>query len=380
MDIPSGIVTFLFTDIEGATGHLEEDLHGAPGVLQRHNRILRDAVEQHEGHIFNRAGDEFAVSFHSAGHALLSAIAVQAALLSERWTDDTPVCVRMALHTGPAQAIDGAYIGSTINRAARLLSGVWAGQIVLSDATRSQLLDELPADVELVELGLFRLGRDYEEQLYQVVAPDLPTDFGPPPVRLPPAQTHPAERTELAVPNRAPDASTPLDAQSSRSPETLAIFISYRREDSMGHAGWLGSLLMSEFGRDHIFMDLDSIEPGEDFRETIRAAVGACDALLALIGPRWLSVTDAGGEQRLDNSNDFVRAEIRAALERGVRVIPVLLHGAAMPPPEHLPDDIRELAWRNAMVLSDDHFGADVALLIRALRRTRPTRVTLPPT
>ena len=96
-------------------------------------------------------------------------------------------------------------------------------------------------------------------------------------------------------------------------PSSLKIFISYRRDDSAGYAGRLFDNLSAHFGKDQIFMDIDRIEPGEDFVQVIETAVGSCDVLIALIGRHWLTVTD-GTVRRLDNPNDFVRLEIAAAL------------------------------------------------------------------
>src|SRR6185295_12970787 len=102
------------------------------------------------------------------------------------------------------------------------------------------------------------------------------------------------------------------------------IFVSYRREDTSGHAGWLADLLGDHFGKDQIFMDIDNIQPGEDFVHVIEKAVGSCEILIAMIGRHWLS--RAGEPTRLlDNPNDFVRLEIAAALNRDIRVIPVLV-------------------------------------------------------
>src|ERR1043165_3354644 len=105
------------------------------------------------------------------------------------------------------------------------------------------------------------------------------------------------------------------------------IFISYRRNDSAGYAGRLFDGLSAHFGEDQIFMDIDYIEPGEDFVQAIETAVGSCEILIALIGPSWLTIENVTG-RRLDNPNDFVRLEIVAALARGIRVIPVLVQGA----------------------------------------------------
>jgi TIR domain len=108
-------------------------------------------------------------------------------------------------------------------------------------------------------------------------------------------------------------------------------FISYRRDDSAGHAGRLFDRLSDHFGRDQVFMDIDSIEPGVDFAQVVEDTMGRCDAVVALIGPHWLTVADSTGRRRLDNPEDFVRLELATALKRGIRVIPALVHGAAIP-------------------------------------------------
>jgi hypothetical protein len=150
----------------------------------------------------------------------------------------------------------------------------------------------------------------------------------------------------------------------------LRIFISYRREDTGWAAGWLFDRLASHFGRDQIFKDVDSIELGDDFVEVITTAVGASHALLALIGDRWLTVTGQDGRRRLDNSGDFVRLEIEAALARGVRVIPILVDGARMPPADQLPRTLAPLARRQALELSQNRFGSDFQRLLPVLDRT----------
>ena len=112
------------------------------------------------------------------------------------------------------------------------------------------------------------------------------------------------------------------------------VFISYRREDSSGWAGRLYDRLSQRFGGDNVFMDIDTIEPGLDFVEVIQRAVGSCDVLIALIGRQWPTVSDATGQRRLDNPEDFVRLEIAAALRRDIPVIPVLVRATAMPRPD----------------------------------------------
>ena len=147
------------------------------------------------------------------------------------------------------------------------------------------------------------------------------------------------------------------------------IFISYRREDSAGHAGRLFDRLREQFGKDRVFLDVVGIEAGVDFVETIDKAVGSCDVLLAVIGREWLTCCDKQGRRRLDDPNDFIRAEISAALNRNVRVVPVLVEGAEMPPPDALPEELKRLTRRQAVELRDSRWDADVEALISALER-----------
>jgi len=111
-----------------------------------------------------------------------------------------------------------------------------------------------------------------------------------------------------------------------------SIFISYRREDSLAYARHLHDLLLRQFGApNQVFMDLDTLQPGDDFIDTIQQTVASCDVLIAVIGKQWLTVVDEHGWPRLDNPEDFVRLESQTALERKIRVIPALVAGASMP-------------------------------------------------
>jgi formylglycine-generating enzyme required for sulfatase activity len=148
------------------------------------------------------------------------------------------------------------------------------------------------------------------------------------------------------------------------------VFISYRRDDSAGHAGRVHDRLVQELGRDVLFMDVDGIPLGADFVEVLRAEVAACDVLLAIIGPDWLEALDEAGNRRLENAHDFVRIEIATALKRGIPVIPILLEGTAMPEAEHLPDDLKALARRQALDVSHASFQTDLDKLVRQLRGT----------
>jgi glycerophosphoryl diester phosphodiesterase len=156
----------------------------------------------------------------------------------------------------------------------------------------------------------------------------------------------------------------------SASEATGRIFISYRRQDSAYPAGWLYDRLAERFGPEQIFKDVDSIELGDDFVETITNAVGSCDILLALIGQEWLDVAGSDGSRRLDDPDDFVRLEIEAALERKVLLIPILVEGALMPLADQLPPSIAPMVRRQALELSPNRFRADTERLLDVMERT----------
>src|SRR6478672_7564491 len=155
----------------------------------------------------------------------------------------------------------------------------------------------------------------------------------------------------------------------SAAPSAGRVFISYRHEETAWQACWLFSRLADRF-RGQIFKDIDSIQLGDDFVEAITTAVGSCDVLLALIGERWLTITDEQGTARLDDPDDFVRLEIEAALTRNVRVIPILVEGARMPRADELPASLARLARRQALELSPARFDADIRRLLMVLDRT----------
>jgi len=149
------------------------------------------------------------------------------------------------------------------------------------------------------------------------------------------------------------------------------ILISYRRDDSAAYAGRLFDRLSDAFDPGNIFIDIDTIKPGQDFVQTIGESVIRCDAVLAVIGPRWLAIKDAAGQRRLDHSDDLVRMEIASALNRGIRVIPVLVGGAEMPQAGDLPSDLSKLARLQALEISDGRFHHDVHRLIQALGESK---------
>lgn len=153
----------------------------------------------------------------------------------------------------------------------------------------------------------------------------------------------------------------------------MNLFISYRREDSIDIAGRLADRLIAEFGKKNIFIDVDSIPLGVDFRVHLDNEVSKCDMLLAIIGPDWVGETqDHQGAlegRRIDDDADFVRLEVASALSRSIPVVPVLVRGAKLPKPDDLPPDLREIVFRNAIEIgSGAAFHESVSRLLRGLR------------
>jgi len=147
------------------------------------------------------------------------------------------------------------------------------------------------------------------------------------------------------------------------------VFVSYRREDTGPYARLLQLKLGESFPDVPVFMDLDSIEGGVDFGEAIKSGLNSCAVLVALIGARWLTAAGEDGGRRLDDPGDYVRYEIRTALRRGVRVIPVLVDGAKAPQPKQLPGDLQKLARLNALEMSYARLDYDAARLADVIHR-----------
>ena len=195
MTLPSGTITFLFTDIEGSTQLWQRQPATMPAALARHHELLAAAINANGGYVFQVVGDAFCAAFTTPAAGLAAALAAQRALRDEPWGDTGAILVRMALHTGttPVQPGDfksGEYrSGITLSRTARLLSAAHGGQILLSQAAAELLRDHLPADVGLRDLDEHRL-KDLvrPERLFQPIVADLPAAF--PPLRTLDQHTH----------------------------------------------------------------------------------------------------------------------------------------------------------------------------------------------
>ncbi len=148
------------------------------------------------------------------------------------------------------------------------------------------------------------------------------------------------------------------------------VFISYRRDDKRDFARGLYERLARHLGEQQIFMDVDSIDLGVDFTEVVNQRLAQCSVMLVVVGKNWLDSVDSGGRRRLDNPDDLVRLEVETALGRpDVRVIPILVDGAKAPESTELPESLRPLARRNALIMTHENFGADFGRLFTVVEK-----------
>jgi predicted ATPase/class 3 adenylate cyclase len=197
--LPTGTVTFLFTDIEGSTKLAQEHPDTWESLRKRHHAILKSAIESHNGYVFQIIGDAFCAAFHTAGDALRAAVKSQIDLHAENW-GDAIIKVRIGIHTGKAEIQeDGEYHGYlAMSRVQRLMSAAHGGQVLISLSTEELIRDELPESASLRDMGERRL-KDLirPEHIYQLVIPNLPVDF--PPLKTLDAHRHnlPAQTTSF---------------------------------------------------------------------------------------------------------------------------------------------------------------------------------------
>ncbi len=198
-DLPSGTVTFLFTDIEGSTACWERDQVAMATAVARHLALLGEATKEHNGTLFKVVGDAVQAAFPTAPDAVAAALAAQRSFIQERWPESVkPLRVRMALHTAAATPQNGDYLAPGLNRLARLLAAGHGGQVLLSLATQDLARDTLPPGAGLRDLGEHPLRDLYRpERVFQLLHPDLPADF-------------PAIRTMATRPNNLPLQPTPF--------------------------------------------------------------------------------------------------------------------------------------------------------------------------
>jgi predicted ATPase/class 3 adenylate cyclase len=178
--VPSGTVTFVFTDIEGSTQRWDRDRHAMQDAVRKHDGLVRDAIAAHGGHVFKTIGDAFCAAFSKPEDAVAAVFGAQQALAAEDFSPVGGIRVRAAIHTGTADEREDDYFGPTVNRVARLLSVTYGGQVLLSGVTADLVHGTLPAGASLRGLGEHRL-KDLSrpEHVYQLVGPALIAEFPP---------------------------------------------------------------------------------------------------------------------------------------------------------------------------------------------------------
>ena len=179
-ELPSGTVTFLFTDLATSTRLWDEQPQAMRAALARHDELLVSAVAAHGGYVIKHTGDGLLAVFATADSAVAAAVDGQRALAVEAWGSTGSLCARMSVHSGVADERDGDYFGPVLNRAARLIAVAHAGQVLCSQATADLVRDRMSGGIGFIELGVFQL-RDLQrpEVVFQLTHPDLPSDFPP---------------------------------------------------------------------------------------------------------------------------------------------------------------------------------------------------------
>jgi predicted ATPase/class 3 adenylate cyclase len=272
-EVPSGTVTFLFTDLEVSTRLWEQEPEAMRGALARHDEILRDAVVSGGGRVVKGTGDGVHAAFATAEAALTVAIDSQLALAAEQWDVSEPLRVRMGLHTGVAEARDNDYFGSEVNRAARLMAVGHGGQILVSDVTEPLVREVLPEGVAILDLGMHRL-RDLAQPLrvFQVQQPSLPSRF-------------PALRTLEGFPNNLPEQMTSLVGRACEIAEIREALRDARLVTLTGAAGCGKTRLalqtaaesLDDFEDGAWFVDLAPVADPELVAQTVASTLGLRD-------------------------------------------------------------------------------------------------------
>ncbi len=270
LGLPTGTVTFLFTDIEGSTAMLAALGERYTHLVDRHASILRDALASHGGVEVNTEGDAFFVAFPSATEAVRAVAVAQRALVAEPWPDDGVVRVRMGLHTGEGRLGGDDYLSLDVNRAARIAAAAHGGQVIISDATRVLSEPGLPTDLALRDLGMHRL-KDLPDpqRVWQLDIEGLPSKF-------------PAIRTLDARPTNLPMTLSPLVG---RAAELAAVrrLLETRRVVTLTGTGGTGKTrlalavatsLLDRFSDGVYFVDLQDARDREAVATEIAAVLG----------------------------------------------------------------------------------------------------------
>ena len=272
--LPSGTITFLFTDIEGSTQRWDRDRTAMQEAVRRHDAILRDAIESHGGRVFKTIGDAFCAVFPRAEEGVAAAMAAQRTLATEDFTSVDGVRVRMALHTGTADEREGDYYGPTLNRVARLLAIGHGGQVLLTRVTADLVRGQLPSGVSAHEMGSHKL-KDLSdaELVHQLLAEDLLQDFPP-------------LRSVGLTPNNLPAQLSSFVGREAESSEVLALLEQHRLVTLRGTGGigktrlslHVAEQLLETFPDGVWFVELAPIREGGLVPSAIASTIGVQEA------------------------------------------------------------------------------------------------------
>jgi predicted ATPase/class 3 adenylate cyclase len=255
--LPTGTVTFIFTDIEGSTRLLQTLGDRYSAALAQHRALLRDAFSSHRGVEVDTQGDAFFVAFPTPQGALQAAVKAQRALADHPWPEQIELRVRMGIHTGTPEVSEQGYVGADVHLGARICAAAWGGQILVSPTTAAHLSSALD-DVTLRALGSHAL-KDIEErvELYQVVAPGLRQDF--PPLRTP-SSSHPTNLPTRPSPliGRDPEIATVTELLG-REDVSLVTLVGPGGTGKTRLALATGAELLPSFGDGVFFVDLSAL-------------------------------------------------------------------------------------------------------------------------
>ncbi len=364
--LPEGTLTFCFSDIEGSTQLWQQHPQAMQVALARHDAILRQVITAHRGVVFKTVGDGVHAVFVSAVAALSAALAAQHALQSEEWQATGPLRVRLALHTGEAEAREGDYFGPTLNRLARLLAVGHSGQILLSQATAALVGDALPTGASLRNLGTHPLkDLPQPEPIFQLVAAALPSEF--PPLRTldgGPSATHNLPPHLLATKLYAPPARADLVARP-RLFERLSAGLSGKLTLIAAPAGFGKTTLVSDWFASMRLEDRDlRIEYGKQASSLKpQAPQVAWVSLDALDNDptRFFCYVGAALNTLAPGSGDAALALLQTPQPPPIEaIVTTLLNGLSAELP-------REPARNPALLVLDDYHAIEASAIHRAL-------------
>jgi predicted ATPase/class 3 adenylate cyclase len=311
-EVPSGTVTFLFTDIAGSTRLWQDHPEAMRAALAHHDALLRAAIEDRGGYVVKTTGDGFHAAFGAAPDAIDAAIAGQLALAGQEWDETGPLLVRMGVHTCEAESRGGDYYGSGVNRAARLMGVAHGGQIVVSLASSALVRDAL---FDLVDLGEHRL-RDLAlaERLFQVVAPGLSSEFPP-------------LRSLDAFPGNLPVQVTSFVGRDDDVGRAIGLFDEARLVTLAGTGGvgktrlavQVAAEVLARFGDGAWFCELAAADDAETMAQVVGSTLGCVQhpglslaaSIVEYLKVRELLLVLDNCEQLLDDAGDFAEAVVQ---------------------------------------------------------------------